>query len=428
MSKKRSSQNINVLVVSIIVSLLGLVSGLSLVGKDQTLESFAESFTQPVLYFIPTEVTVPVNSTGHLYDLIIDTSGYEINGAIFEINYDPNLVQITDILEGEVLNQVISKSVSGGTAYLTVVTEEDKPFIGQGIVATVVFTTLNTPATTEFVFGNNTQIHTKTTTGGLPDDTPPGYINIVSDIPVSPTPTEYPTPSNQPTPTTNLTPTPTSTPTPTAPPETVSLSIHPTTETKQAEEIISSYVNIQTSTDGISEISLINKLKFDYRNPDVNIDNISIDPFFVNSLDWECTIIQPYTENHETFWGGTCQLVNSKNFLYPGNTTFLTFDIQGLGITYSVPLAISVDTSKSHLKDTNSNDFQIVQESSTSYYFCGTDYNNDGRSSLLDYAVWAYYFDPLKHVTEGPTVGDFNCDGYVTGLDYSLWAYNFSPI
>ncbi|MBN1168318.1 hypothetical protein JXA63_00350 [Candidatus Woesebacteria bacterium] len=56
------------------------------------------------------------------------------------------------------------------------------------------------------------------------------------------------------------------------------------------------------------------------------------------------------------------------------------------------------------------------------------DTNGDGRAALYDYAVWAYYFNPLKRVTQGPSIGDFNCDGYVNLTDYSNWALHFAPI
>jgi hypothetical protein len=111
--------------------------------------------------------------------------------------------------------------------------------------------------------------------------------------------------------------------------------------------------------------------------------------------------------------------------LIANNTPFFTFDVQGLRITYSDPIGIEFSSTKSFILDSQNKYFSVNPLNSTSYYFCGTDFNNDGKSTANDFAAWAYYYSPFTPVSGGPAKGDFNCDGYVNANDFSLWGYNF---
>lgn len=177
-----------------------------------TAEFMIGDFTGPVLYFVPSETYVPLNATGSAYDIYLDTWGYEVNGAVFEIKFDTDVIAITDVVEGDIMRLVVDKSVEGGTAYLSVIiADQTKPFVGVGRAATVIFDTFTTATTTHFTFEPNTQIHTKALTSNILDKALSGTIHIG----LSPTPTPNyeptPTPTNVPTatPTSGPLPTPT---------------------------------------------------------------------------------------------------------------------------------------------------------------------------------------------------------------------------
>jgi hypothetical protein len=148
------------------------------------------NFRGPVLYFVPAEINVPISTSGLKYDLYLDTRGYEVNGAVFEIKFDTSLLLVTDVLPGDIFRLVQDHYVEGGKAYLSVIlADETKPFNGIGRVAIVEFETFQTPARTLLTFDKNTQIHTKGMTSNILDKAIPGVVIIGLQQTATPTPT-----------------------------------------------------------------------------------------------------------------------------------------------------------------------------------------------------------------------------------------------
>ena len=157
---------------------LGLLAAVNLTGDVQEIREKAAT-GGPVLYFVPAEITVPINSSNLVYELYLDTKDYEVNGAVFELKFDTNVIKIRDVVVGDVMRLVNDHYVEGGKAYLSIaIADEDKPFVGVGRIASVVFDTLSTPTTTYFTFEPNTQIHTKSLSSNILDKAIDGIIHI----------------------------------------------------------------------------------------------------------------------------------------------------------------------------------------------------------------------------------------------------------
>ena len=182
--------------IVLLIIALGVFVGVVLTSRVQEIRRRAVT-SGPVLYFLPSEISVPTQSVNQLYDIYLDTKGYEVNGAVFEIKFDPGVIVIKDIIEGDILRLVIDKSVEGGTAYLSVViADETKPFVGVGKAVMVLFDTYITPATTYFTFEPNTQIHTKGLTSNILDKAIMGTVHI--GLVPSPLPTQIISPEPTP--------------------------------------------------------------------------------------------------------------------------------------------------------------------------------------------------------------------------------------
>jgi len=169
--------------IVLIVSIVGLVSGLVLVQRVQEIREKA-FVGGPDLFFVTTPLSVAPGSTGNVYDIYMNTKGFEVTAAVIEVQFDTNMIQITSIAKSDSLSDVlVSGTVSGNRANITLGSGPTTPFNGTGKVATLTFTAVAQSGQTDIAFTQKTQVAAVGQPGDVLGTTSPGRV-IIGDEPV----------------------------------------------------------------------------------------------------------------------------------------------------------------------------------------------------------------------------------------------------
>lgn len=203
---------------SLLLLLVGLVSGLVLIRRPQELRERAQVIGGPDIYFQPAVIENEPNTTGVTYDIYLRTNDYFVSAVVLDMNFESNFIEVTDITKTTILPLEFEKSVTPGHVRIAMgIASALSPYNGTGKIATLTFNTLGQDASTVVTFTQDTVVAAKDHDGDVIGTTTNGTINIVS--PPTPTPTNTPVPTATstplPTPTSTPLPTPTNTPLPT---------------------------------------------------------------------------------------------------------------------------------------------------------------------------------------------------------------------
>lgn len=81
-------------------------------------------------------------SCNYTTDILLDTGGNDTEGADVNLNFDPSVISVTNIVEGSVYPDYAAKSYdnTAGTITISAISAIKKPFNGTGKFATVHFT------------------------------------------------------------------------------------------------------------------------------------------------------------------------------------------------------------------------------------------------------------------------------------------------
>jgi len=198
----RTSKQKKSLIV-LIVSMVGLVLGLVLVQRVQEIREKA-FVGGPDLFFANSPFSLQPSATNNIFDIFMNTNGFEVTAAVIEVQFDTNIIQITSISKGTGLTDVlVPGAVSGNLARITLGSGPTTPFNGTGKVATLTFNAGSQGGQTDITFTPNTQVAAIGQPGDVLGTTSPGRVIIG----FTSTPTSAPTnaPTKTPTPTTNPT-------------------------------------------------------------------------------------------------------------------------------------------------------------------------------------------------------------------------------
>ena len=141
---------------SLLLLVLGLISGLILVRQRQEIREKAAGTAE--VFFQPSNLSVQPGSGGNSYDIYLDSSVHNITAVVIEISYDSQMVNVTDMIEAEVLPLVLAKNITSDTASITLgISNPPQPFSGVAKMASVSFDALANSGSTPFTFTANTK-------------------------------------------------------------------------------------------------------------------------------------------------------------------------------------------------------------------------------------------------------------------------------
>ncbi len=190
--------------ITLAVLAVGLVSGLILVQRTQDIREKA-LVGGPELYFSTSPLTVSSGTTGKVYDIFMNTNGFDVTAAVIEVQFNANKMQVTSISKGTKLTDVlVPGAVSGSRASITLGSGPSNPFNGNGKVATLTFDAVGDNTQADITFTSNTQVAAIGHSGDVLGTTSPG--SVIIDSIATATPTKAPTATRKPTSTPTLVP------------------------------------------------------------------------------------------------------------------------------------------------------------------------------------------------------------------------------
>jgi hypothetical protein len=165
----------------------GLIVGLILVGNSQNYKKQASSDMVDIS-IVPQTKTVGPDENFPI-DLLINTNDKAVSALTVELNFDPNLVEITNVTPNALSKTVRSLEINGNSATFTLASNCDAngctPFTGSGILATVSFHAKSGVGESTLTLGSKTQAASTGTVGNTLGTISNG--NIIIQTNTSPT-------------------------------------------------------------------------------------------------------------------------------------------------------------------------------------------------------------------------------------------------